>query len=80
MPHVVRHMLANGCLFLAAVRRALVLAADLFAQLPQIQHCKNPGLARCGHQLGQQYCPKQNMANSRLKYKVLAPVQSPNAW
>ena len=78
MPHVFRHMPANGCLFFAAsaaVRRALVPAADLFAQLPP----KGRRLALCGQQLGQQYCPKQKMANSRLKYKRADACAEPEA-
>ncbi len=51
-------------LVLAAVRRALVLAADLRAAAPE-----SGGSRIAGHQLGQQCCPIQNMANSRLKYK-----------
>jgi len=62
-------------LVLAAVRRALVPAADLFAQLPP----KGWRLALCGQQLGQQYCPKQKMANSRLKYKRADACAEPEA-
>ena len=60
---------------LAAVRRALVPAADLFAQLPP----KGRRLALCGQQLGQQCCPKQKMANSRLKYKRTDACAEPEA-
>lgn len=59
-----------GCVFLlpflAAVRRALVLAADPKRSCPKRRLALNRS-----HELGQQYCPKQNMANSGLKYKSL---------
>ena len=71
MPHAF-HMPADWLLVLAAVRRALVPAAD-----PGRSCLGSSKLAPCGsRQLGQQCCPIQNMANSRLKYKGL-PKSNP---
>jgi hypothetical protein len=60
-------MPADWLLVLAAVRRALASAAD-----PGRSCLESLRLAPSGsRQLGQQYCPIQNMANSGLQYKGL---------
>jgi hypothetical protein len=67
VPYALPHA-GHWLLVLAAVRRALVPAADPERSRP------NRRLALSGSlELGQQYCPKQNMANSGLKYKGLHP-------
>ena len=71
MPHALPHA-GQWLLVLAAVRRALVPAADL------LRSCPNRRLALSGSQeLGQQCCPKPNMANSGPKYKGLPAYRSP---
>jgi hypothetical protein len=64
VPHA--GMPANGCLFSPP-------SDAPSSRRPTLQRsCHQAGGSRyAGHQLGQQYCPMQNMANSRLKYKSL---------
>jgi hypothetical protein len=70
-----------GCwsLIFTAVRRALAHRQQSPALLPPPLASRRQvkygwGTRVVGHQLGQQCCPMQNMANSRRRYKGIASI------